>query len=199
MSKGHPYSYDVDIMNNWKDMFDKTAKEPIVWLIQAKRLKLAAEIIYLEMGKGIQAVQTQANPTETDFLKSWLSPIYLMLLGYSLECMLKGIYIKYKKDSINDGQLERWPGNGHGLDTLVDAINAIPELENKIGLVRSETHFLHRLTEYTVWAGKYPVPKNFKDNMPRETPDGGAAPLTYMSSKDQSLFEVLFHKLSTYY
>ncbi|MGO4500038.1 hypothetical protein AB4114_29605 [Paenibacillus sp. 2RAB27] len=194
MESNHVHEEDV-----WKEMFTRTADEPIVWLVKAKELNFAAKILLPKLEEGTKKIMNMEEELlEEDFYNSWLTSTLMMLLGYSLEVLIKGIYLINNKTIVTNGTLNRWPGNGHSLLQLVEFVNK-SDGGATITLSKDEQYLLIRLSEFTIWAGKYPIPKNYKTKMPQEMSDGSRVILTSFISGDIETFDRLFIKLSTYY
>lgn len=75
----------------------------------------------------------------------------MVLMGLSLENLLKGILFKSGKCSIEEGKLPR-SVKTHNLNELCR------EAGVKIEDTYEEKTFLQRLSEQVDWAGKYPIP-----------------------------------------
>jgi hypothetical protein len=73
-------------------------------------------------------------------------PIYQMLIGFSLENLLKGILIA-------EGQGVDTKKLNHGLRKYADQVKGLK-------ITESEKQNLARLEPYIKWAGRYPMPKS---------------------------------------
>lgn len=126
--------------------------------------------------------------TQEDFIKLSYISICMMLYGYSLECLLKGIYLVN-----NYGELDR-KIKSHNLIDIFNFANTQLSDEDKISLNDKEHYLLERLSTFTIWAGKYPLPLNFEELMPCESPSGGYIPLSHSNLSDNELINVLYER-----
>jgi hypothetical protein len=172
----------------WSEQYDKTGQLPITWLINSLSLKRAANIIFNQC---LEDFEAKISSDPTDSKNEWpLTSIYMLLSGFALENLLKGIYIGRNPTFVMEGKLKKWSSkSGHELLDLAE--------KTKFELSEDETNLLERLTEFVVWAGKYPIPKQFENNMPRQCQGGGYEPPTFLFlKKDPELFDSLFERLS---
>lgn len=140
--------------------FDIVSKDPFEYQKMAEVLKLSAEIILLEYNKADE--ENKKGIIEVHKFPG-LYKVYLMLIGYAIENLLKGIYLA------NGGEFMGWTKEycktGHELIGLITAIN---ELSNNnsgmdiISLVADETDLLELVTSYIIFKGRYPTAKQFE-------------------------------------
>jgi hypothetical protein len=151
-------------MKSKKDEFvDMT--QPIYWVESACGLKEAADIL---LGK-IKA--DGERPIKWSFNASgWgieinhstvhvISKSYMFLAGFALENLMKAIYVWRDRNSVNcsAGNLNRTI-LFHDLRKLAVDIRLIsPGDSAGVG------EFLDKLTQLTIWAGRYPVPTKFQE------------------------------------
>jgi hypothetical protein len=154
--------------------FKLAATEPFSWLFRSENLKRAAdhlfEIYHTASTRSIEqfVVEVKAGLSEggrvlegqelEDFRDSELVTIYLMLMGYAIENLLKGKLLQqnphfFKPKDKMDGF------NGHDLVLLA----------NRIGfkLTKEDRASLKELTNYILWQGKYPIPLQYKKDRDR--------------------------------
>lgn len=116
--------------------------------------------------------------------------IYMMLIGFSFENFLKGILICNDLKNVDDRikTLKNWKGLGHDLFELVENC--------KIKVNDEEKSLLERLTIFSIWRGRYPVPIEPKD-LPRliKDPSGTLIPNVYIKTGDIQLIEDLFTRI----
>lgn len=147
------------------------------WERMASRLKTAANII-------LKANQEALNPkTENDstsfFNNTELIPIYLLLMGYALEDLFKGIIICgswstnrecLEKDDFNKfcvprkGRESCMSIANHGLIELLQAkaMNAT----FTANFTKPERKVMCILDTHVLWAGRYPVSKKYTKKYP---------------------------------
>jgi hypothetical protein len=133
--------------------FDATANGPGAWLFSAEALFAAAKIIKKDAaeqrGEGLLASGLMLVPY----------PVYAMLLGYAIECTLKGIWVKNGHVLAKAGRFVGVPKVGdHQLAQLAIAIG--------VKLSAKEKDVLQRLSEFVLFAGRYPIPKKWEKSRP---------------------------------
>jgi hypothetical protein len=154
MKKDSIFSYSELIKR-----FDIASKDPSEYQKMAEVLKLSADIILQEYNKADE----ESKKGIIDVHKfPGLYKVYLMLIGYAIENLLKGIYLA------NGGDFKGWKEfctTGHELIGLITAVN---ELSNKnsdmevISLGADETELLELLTFYIKFKGRYPTALQFE-------------------------------------
>jgi hypothetical protein len=119
------------------------------WLVEADRLKRAADIIGTHFQSEANAWFKHALHDGSDEARTAafaLAPSYLMLAGYAIEDLAKGLIVAL--DSSAD--TARWVSSTHLCDEMmtraaVELVDAEPDLVERLG---------HRIR----WAGRYPTP-----------------------------------------
>lgn len=141
-----------------RETFENVSNDPNSYLKMADKLKLSADIILEEYLSANE--ESKKNVEMTDMIKIGLYPIYLMLIGYSFENVLKGLFIAL------GGKFLKWNSNGHNLEVIVTDINKISLkvlgkkiIENK----KDETDLLKKLKVYAEGKGRYPTVKKIED------------------------------------
>lgn len=162
------------------------------WIDTAKRLKYSAEILH----KQLVIIQDNEPDGDTFFehnqnLRALLESEYL-LLGYSVENLLKGYAIfKYKlRASIPEncdltflsGHIWK-TSSGHELLSLAEACDLTFNDDEKESLKKLESH--------TIWRGRYHIPKA-KDKIIKSLKPGVG--MTYARS-DRSFIDRLFDRV----
>ena len=85
--------------------------------MKSYELKLASELIYQEFKSAVDTLVSQRNIDEEEdeslFYRQSFGSIWMMLCGYSLECLLKGMYfIVNPNENIRDGKVVvDWKGS----------------------------------------------------------------------------------------
>ena len=132
----------------WQRQFQLKANEPRSWVLEARRLKRAADLVFAESTNDLEKLARGSSPTELENLEC--SKAASLLYGLSLENLLKGLIIKNEGSRISNWRLRRWPGRGHNLVSLVGRAGVALDAESR--------DLLSRLTVYVEWAGRYPIP-----------------------------------------
>ena len=148
---------------------------PISWIGAAERHKRAADALYeiahkgnertlerslkefrerIKKGKTRSESRVLEGKELSDFLDSELFGDYMLLSGYALECVLKGLLLARNPDLVQDEKK---------LDTSITTHN-LPQLFNncEIELSEQERQVTDVMTWHIEW-GKYPAPKDLKD------------------------------------
>jgi len=113
-----------------------------------------------EMREGITKLEGQELQDHED---TQLSSIYLFLMGYAIENLLKGILILRHPEYFKPTG-EMTSIGTHKLVSLCQRCG--------IQLLDEESTLLDKLTTYIRWAGRYPVPLDIQD-MPPINPSSG--------------------------
>lgn len=182
----------------WKEQFELGCNDVFGWIRKAEKLRFAADILRKEVDKRFvmlyQAAKTNDYSEVDTYEKPDISSVWSMIAGYSIECILKAIYISYQEDVSSEGKFNiEWPGSGHNLEELVNLIKN--ELKLKFDLDQDEKFLLKRFSAYTSWAGRYPFSKKVDDILPVKIPPKGRGPVTSTSSKDENTYQGLYIKL----
>ena len=144
----------------WLDTARRTAKNPGGWLYVAEMLKDGADKLldaHLRATEEWQQAFAESHPDELAStlaelqLGPFLTPIYLMLCGLSLENLGKGIAIARDPALVEpdaSGKVVSW---GHLSRALLT--------NHAIGFDEQEGELIDRLAMFVQWAGRYPVPR----------------------------------------
>jgi len=139
----------------WIEQFELKAKSPASWVLQARRLKRAADLLFAAYVSDHRKMQEDCSPLDLTNLE--IAGPATLFCGLAFENLLKAAIIKADGASIENGKLKKWPGTGHNLIALADAA--------RIKLTRKQRNLLSRLTAYVEWGGRYPIPMS-QDKMP---------------------------------
>jgi hypothetical protein len=193
-----------------RKQFELSAKTPFAWRSIARRLKHAADRLYdLYHDASLRIInrvldevrrENQASPsraigpkelTGQELVDAWdgeLIGVYWLLMGYSIENLLKGILMaKHPGYFMTD---EKMKGiNTHDLPSLCDCCGIV--------ISSAERTLLGKLQVYIVWMGKYPVPLELRKMYPIKRDDGtwenrGEA---FHGRKTQEELDALWEKL----
>jgi len=166
--------------------FDNSGENPLAWQASARDLLDAAT-----------AVKAKVSPdTDGHGLMHTLASVQALLLGYTLECLLKGMYIKRhrvweepdKEHAIaRNGAYVGVPGAGdHELLQLADAAG--------VALNQQERAVLTRLTNFILYAGRYPIPVRVEQMKPVGT-NGRTVARGYISGAELDTAEAIANRL----
>ena len=144
--------------------FEQSGRNPLPWQYSAKDLLEAAN-----------AVKSRVYNSGDGMMHS-LAAVQAMLLGFAIECLLKGMWIKKHQPWIDEnrqhgltknGKFVGIPGAGdHDLKQLADAV--------QVTVSNEETDVLQRLSAFIMYAGRYPVSMRWQQMRPTKTKKGGA-------------------------
>ena len=132
--------------------FDGYALEAASWLAVAREHLIAAEALgtCLRESGAAERIQAQGHVGRLGMMRGCM-----LLMAFALENAIKGVIVARGGLSVDDKGKLSWPKQcglrtGHELVPLASAAG----LENS----ESEQSLLERLSEYSVWAGKYSIP-----------------------------------------
>jgi len=158
------------------------------WLLDAARLKQAANVI-------LAAIKvSEPHPYSADLLRGkgepltdkndWLTPVYMFLAGASLESLVKAILIGRDMGYVKATQVKSTLAT-HNLRHLLNLA--------RFDLTTDQEDLVDRLSEWIMWAGRYPVPKN------ANPADQFADKLNLHDSADPAAIDLLFASLHEIY
>ena len=128
---------------------------PLFWQQKAGELKHAAELLWPECQRQkqlltdfLQARMVDINhPAPSD--PHFIFPIYMALIGFSTECLFKGIILKDNPKYIGNGHLHK--------DLRTHDLDRLARLTSK-ELSRNERIFCRQAVPYMTVKHRYPVP-----------------------------------------
>jgi hypothetical protein len=129
-------------------IFDATSDSPGSWLLEAMRLKVAAE-----------RIDWLFKPVTEDEQTVSLMPTYRFLIGLSFENLIKGILHTQGHKVVQNGEFTKLFSK-HDLVYLVSKLDP-----TRMSITKEELGILRELTPYVIWAGRYPIPKSHNDIM----------------------------------
>ena len=170
----------------WRSVFANKISTPESWIEVSKTL--------------IYSMQCMRGPL-IDFWKSFLNlqvgesfplnkrihGVYLMLGAYAAENLLKAMLLKQHVE-LGNKNIIAIPKQikSHRLLDLAAAAD--------VELTTHGSELLARLSEYAIWAGRYPTPTKQQELMPREISTDRLATLTFWRSSDiRSIDEFISH------
>jgi hypothetical protein len=125
------------------DRYKQLKEAPLWWLSRASNLHASAGSLWVSMKSSNNTKYVKALNLGSGFnMKVACWPVYCMLWGLSFELMLKAIFV-VKNPNIKIPEK-------HDLVYLYK----LADLKTN----KSRLGILNLLTEYVIWAGKYPVP-----------------------------------------
>ncbi|MEK7281362.1 MAG: hypothetical protein AAB037_03295, partial [Chloroflexota bacterium] len=156
-------------------MFREVGKDPYSWLYSAKALMRAARSLLPTMEAGRRRLD---DPTPAASFEAPVTPIYMLLFGLAIENLAKGIQVARK------------------LPDKLKTHKTIELLEDlHLSVTPAEAYLLERVETFVLWAGRYPIPLNPDDFLPRSNPEGGSGPLNCVTSADFEMLEALASRL----
>ena len=165
--------------------FESSGRNPLAWEASARNL--------IDAANAVKAKVIDFSP-----MMHSLEAVQAMLVGYALECLLKGMWIKNNKAWLDehkefsltkDGKYQRIPGtNDHQLIQLADAAN--------VELSADERALLGRLTAFILYAGRYPIATTPEQMLAKKTPAGAVVSPKFISREELELAEQLCSRLS---
>lgn len=127
-------------------IFHATVASPGSWFFSALNLKTAAD-----------RIDPMMNPIREDEPSLGLYSVYQMLLGMSIEALLKGILVAQGEQVLKNDKLKE-DFTTHVLTMLAQKVDA-----SSFVFSSDDLDILETLTPYIVWAGKYPLSKEAND------------------------------------
>lgn len=121
--------------------------------------------------------------------------VYGMLLGYAIECALKGLWVKCGNELIKNGRYIGVPNAGdHQLGQLARIVSG------PAGVMVNTTEYgvLDRLSAFVLFAGRYPVPLKPEQMEPISVPGWGKQVPHFFSNDDFQTAELLLNRFSRF-
>jgi hypothetical protein len=123
--------------------FDCAVDSPGSWLFSAFDLKTAAD-----------RIDWLKNPIREEEPSLSLASVYRMLMGMSIEVLLKGILVAQGEQILDDKGRIKKDFAKHDLTKLAQRIDT-----EAFAFSQDDLEILDNLTPYIKWAGKYPLPR----------------------------------------
>lgn len=138
--------------------FDSEMFSYYYWFDTAERLKISADILFDKLSDLYSRINRSENIFEWRKQQLAVFQSYMMLLGFSLENLIKAVSIKFytsQNKLVSDFknlQNDVWQvKSAHDLLTIADNCN--------FNLTDNEKNLIKRHTEFLIWAGRYHIPK----------------------------------------
>lgn len=150
-----------------KSDFISSSKILDFWLSEAEILKNSSDLIYSNIRKANSKLEKlfalNQNPRgkkRKTFLRLFSVrrnfQVCLMLWAYSIENLIKGIYI-------DQNGIDEIEGKIHKKIIKHDLLELLKEVKLDGKFNKMDGKFLNILSEMSVWAGRYPVPTRFEN------------------------------------
>lgn len=137
---------DVDVPPDQR-AFNAFGKSAILWMEHSRELFRSARFLVEER-----------KHAENEITHLFQAPIALMLGAYALETILKMVIVAEYGDT-----------NGFNYDSIeakdfLPTVHDLPALAEraKLRINKVDRSLLKKLTRYSIWAGRYPIPRFFK-------------------------------------
>jgi hypothetical protein len=179
-----------------ESIFEENGRWPDQWAMWASHLHEASKRLRTRFGG--RYISDPYNVADTHLrgglpapIDQWLDPqdaVSALLLAYSFECVLKGMWINLGNRLVRDGRYTRIPGVGdHDLLALAKCVNLNASPEEFIAL--------DRLTPFVRFAGRYPIPIAADEMKPREVPGRGKVNPRFYSRAEFLTADILANRL----
>lgn len=138
-----------NLQDPWSHIY-KSRSRIDCWVARAYQNKTAADFL-----------REKIEPAVNDFTDSSLHhrleimPVFLMLMGYSFENLFKALMILSGKNAVIEGKQQ----GCHQLNKDFGQHNLLKLASDSGYSVVTEKELLQRVASFTVWAGRYPIPK----------------------------------------
>ncbi len=153
----HNYLSYPDEQAYWQTCFASSLLDQTSWLEAARALRASIDLIESQLAVGWEALLGfgQRFPLEIK-----MHAVFLMLCGFAAENYLKARLVSL--NAWNETSI------GNSLPSSLKSHN-LRSLANAVGvkLAPEELDLIDRLSEYAVWAGRYPSPVKRDDLKPR--------------------------------
>ena len=177
------------------------------WMIKAQTLKVAADKIFIVWQDACQRYP-KMDGMDLDLVGNIYSeiqlfPVYMLLMGYAFENLVKGIIICEMRridpdllDKPNLGKLDLpWKDGGSCPITKHEFEFLFKTKYWNFNLLDKEIRLLEETQKYVIWGGKYPVPKSNQSSINDEMIMGGI--VNTGNAHSQKHINVLYDKLLT--
>jgi len=162
-------------MKNSPEKYEELG-HPFEWIQYANELFASSEILYKEKDNSIL---TKVNSKgEVILEKSGISRSYFLLIGFSMENLLKAYLISRKPSYLKDGKIDSSISSNHNLFELSRKLKTFVFSTQEIELLKT-------LTECIPYWSRYPIPKRF-ENMTKEK---------VLTEKIRTVFNNLFERM----
>lgn len=165
----------------FQEQHKRGAESRAAWHMVGAELERAAELLWDQHDHDMQSTQ---HAVVGDAVPPLLLPAAVLLAALAVENYLKGNLV------LQEGALTASGHFAHKTHKLLDLAE-----RTKLSPTAAELDLLERLEVNLEWAGRYPIPLNYEDLLPRTMPGGGFATRTYVTSTDRQTWRGLVSKL----
>jgi len=162
-------------MKNSPEKYEQLG-HPIEWVQYATELFDSSEILYKERNSRI-LTKIDSNG-EIIIQKSGISRSYFLLIGFSMENLMKAYLVSRNPNYVKSGKIDSSISSNHNLFELSQKLQFF-EFSN------SEIELLKTLSEGIPYWSRYPIPKRF-ENITNEK---------VLSEKTRNIFIALFERM----
>jgi hypothetical protein len=159
---------------SWFDSVAEGAANPTNWLVTAEQLKRGSDLlrdIWLKEARGMSdRFQSYMAGEVASAWEPWVGAPAMTLAAFALENLLKGLAIASDPSLIRNGSPEQLLARRLQIHDLV-RLAALAAVQ----LSSDEETLLERVTEFGLWAGRYPFPLDPMASAPRPGAEGGGA------------------------
>lgn len=128
--------------------------QPIEWVQYANELFYSSEVLYKE--KNNRMISKIDSVGKVIIQKSGISRSYLLLIGFSIENLMKAYLISCNPNYIKSGKIDNSISSNHNLFELSKKLKSF-DFSN------SEFELLKILSEGIPYWTRYPIPKRFEN------------------------------------
>ena len=159
--------------------FSERLSNATLWIEKAEELFVAAQILEVEVVKYWGEVRFEGTRLIHASCRKFVQGPYFLLIAYTLENYFKALLIHRNRESIRNRVLAKIPKyiNEHNLLRLAHAVG--------MKLNVPEEELLFRLSNNSIWAGRYPVPADPNGIITvRKFSDGKSRLTAYLGPQD---------------
>jgi hypothetical protein len=145
---------DKGAFEDWN--YEMSANE-IHWESKAFQLKKACDILFYATSYEFEEFRKAVNEKRWSELKHEVNILdqAIMLASFSIENLMKGIYVSKFPEAITQGKIPDDIGKTHNLNILAEKVSMV--------LDEDEKRLCDHLTEWAVNHGRYPIGKKTSD------------------------------------
>lgn len=162
-------------MKNSPEKYEQLG-HPIEWVQYANELLDSSEILYKERNNTV-LTKTDSNG-EIIIQKSGISRSYFLLIGFSMENLMKAYLVSRNPNYLKNGKIDSSISSNHNLLELSRKLDSFEFSSSEIELLKT-------LSEGIPYWTRYPIPKRF-ENITNEK---------VLSEKTRNDFKNLFERM----